>query len=115
MVHSLNAVCRTPVGYASVKSVSDLSLEDHTPSFFLAETLKYLFLLFDEENWANTHASGFLFSTEGHLVPLRCVTTSVTTPVTPSVTASATTEAHLVPLSPELTSKECNHICDHIL
>lgn len=70
MVASLNAVARTPAGFAAIKSVLDLKLEDHTPSFFLAETLKYLYLLFDEANFANTHAEGFVFSTEGHLIPL---------------------------------------------
>jgi hypothetical protein len=40
------------------------------PSFFLAETLKYLFLLFDEDNFVNTHGGSLLFTTEGHLVPL---------------------------------------------
>lgn len=40
MVASLNANARTPVGFAAIKSVVDMKLEDHTPSFFLAETLK---------------------------------------------------------------------------
>ena len=40
MVESLNAVARTPVGFAAIKSVIDMRQEDHTPSFFLAETLK---------------------------------------------------------------------------
>ena len=70
MVRSLNAVARTPVGFAAIKSVLDLTQEDHTPSFFLAETLKYLYLLFDEHNFANDVDADFLFSTEGHLIPL---------------------------------------------
>ena len=70
MVQSLNAVARTPVGFAAIKSVINMQQEDHTPSFFLAETLKYLYLLFDEESFANTHASSFVFSTEGHIIPL---------------------------------------------
>lgn len=70
MVRSLNAVARAPAGFAAIKSVVNMQQEDHTPSFFLAETLKYLYLLFDEANFANTQASSFVFSTEGHLIPL---------------------------------------------
>lgn len=44
---------RTECGYATIKSVSDHTIEDRMESFFLAETLKYLYLLFDEENFLN--------------------------------------------------------------
>lgn len=37
-------------------------------SFFLAETLKYLYLLFDEDNFVNTNP--YTFNTEGHIIPL---------------------------------------------
>jgi hypothetical protein len=33
------------------------------PSFFLAETCKYLYLLFDDDNFA--HSSHYMFTTEG--------------------------------------------------
>lgn len=42
---------RTPCGYATVKDTRDHRLEDRMESFFLAETTKYLFLLFDSENF----------------------------------------------------------------
>ena len=46
------------------------------PSFFLSETLKYLYLLFDEENFV--HREPFIFTTEGHPIPVRmCVCTCV--------------------------------------
>lgn len=35
-------------GWASVESVQTRKLEDHMPSYFLAEACKYLFLLFDD-------------------------------------------------------------------
>jgi len=38
-------------------------------SYFLAETCKYLFLLFDEEN-EFLRTPGFIFSTEGHILPI---------------------------------------------
>ena len=37
-------------------------------SYFLAETLKYLYLLFDPHNWV--HQEEVLFTTEGHVFPL---------------------------------------------
>ena len=42
---------RTPCGYATVKNVRDHSLADRMESFFLAETTKYLYLLFDPNNF----------------------------------------------------------------
>ena len=35
-------------GWAGIHSVSSMQLEDHMPSYFLAEACKYLFLLFDD-------------------------------------------------------------------
>ncbi|KAG8459376.1 hypothetical protein KFE25_013012 [Diacronema lutheri] len=68
MIASLNRVAKAPFGYASVRSVATGALEDHMPSFFLAETLKYLFLLFDLRNPLHAQA-GVLLSTEAHLFP----------------------------------------------
>jgi len=70
MVTSLNSAARTFFGFAAIKSVRSMALEDQMPSFFLAETLKYLYLLFDEASFANTHAESYVFTTEGHLIPL---------------------------------------------
>ena len=42
---------RTACGYATVKDTRDHRLEDRMESFFLAETSKYLYLLFDEDNF----------------------------------------------------------------
>jgi len=39
--------------------------------FFLSETCKYLFLLFDEDNYLNQHgANHYIFTTEAHIIPL---------------------------------------------
>ena len=35
-------------GYASIENLQQNTLADSMPSFFLSETCKYLFLLFDE-------------------------------------------------------------------
>ncbi len=50
---SLERNTRTGCGYATVRDVSTMALEDTMPSFFLSETCKYLFLLFDEGNFIN--------------------------------------------------------------
>ena len=61
-LHTLEKLTRTECGYASVKNVSPktsgkldadqsrMKLMDEMPSFFLSETLKYLYLLFDDNN-----------------------------------------------------------------
>ena len=48
----------------------DKSLEDRQESFFLSETVKYLYLLFDVDNPINTDDMKYVFSTEGHVLPL---------------------------------------------
>ena len=62
-------------GYASVKNVETTELEDNMPSFFLSETLKYLYLLFDSDENPFSSSSvipsnkkkSFVFSTEAHI------------------------------------------------
>ena len=46
--HQANA--RTQCGFATIHNVLTMEKEDRMESFFLAETLKYLFLLFDDAN-----------------------------------------------------------------
>jgi len=56
-------------GFAVVKDVETGVHEDKMESFFLAETLKYLYLLFDENNFVNQNP--YTFNTEGHIIPLK--------------------------------------------
>ncbi|KAM3915620.1 ER degradation-enhancing alpha-mannosidase-like protein 1 [Leptodactylus fuscus] len=67
---SLEKHAKAECGYATLHHVVDKSQEDRMESFFLSETCKYLFLLFDEENPVHRTGSKFLFTTEGHLIPL---------------------------------------------
>ena len=54
---------------ASPPSLESLgALEDEMPSFFLSETLKYLYLLFDEDNPINQ--GNYIFNTEAHPFPV---------------------------------------------
>jgi mannosidase alpha-like ER degradation enhancer 2 len=65
MIASLQTLARTPCGFASIRNVVTHRLENSMPSFFLAETLKYLLLLVDESN--PFRAGTYVFNTEGHL------------------------------------------------
>ena len=58
-----------PGGYASVRDVRRMTKEDHQPSFFLAETVKYLYLLFDDPG-GFLSGRGAVFTTEGHPLPV---------------------------------------------
>lgn len=70
ILESLNKFAKARCGYATVHSVLDKSLEDRMESFFLSETCKYLYLLFDKDNYVNKHFSKFVFTTEGHIFPI---------------------------------------------
>ena len=73
MLKSLNGAPRVPGGFASVKDVKNPRvLEDRMASFFLAETCKYLFLLFDDDNFVHADPNrSLIFNTEGHLIPVQ--------------------------------------------
>ncbi|KAF3782420.1 putative alpha-mannosidase I [Nymphaea thermarum] len=68
ILRSLNSYTKVDGGYASVKDVSSMQLEDHQHSFFLAEMCKYLYLLFDDSFMADRN---YIFTTEGHPLPVR--------------------------------------------
>ncbi|CAF0742825.1 unnamed protein product [Adineta ricciae] len=61
---------RVPCGYAALSDVSTVQKEDRMDSFVLAETFKYLYLLFDSIPHRYIDIDQFLFTTEAHLLPL---------------------------------------------
>ncbi|HYB52815.1 MAG TPA: glycoside hydrolase family 47 protein [Thermoanaerobaculia bacterium] len=63
----LQRYCRTDVGYTVLESVVTKKKGDLMPSFFLAETLKYLYLLFAPEA---LDFDRVVFNTEGHPLKL---------------------------------------------
>ncbi|XP_057685318.1 ER degradation-enhancing alpha-mannosidase-like protein 2 isoform X2 [Corythoichthys intestinalis] len=82
-VESVERIAKTPCGYASVKDLRDHQLDNRMESFFLAETIKYLYLLFDPthflhsngaESWVEggpdgrciLNSGGYIFNTEAH-------------------------------------------------
>jgi hypothetical protein len=62
---SIRAHCRTDAGDTVSKSVVTKEKGDLMPSYFLAETLKYLYLLFSDEPVDLERAA---FNTEAHLL-----------------------------------------------
>uniref|UniRef100_A0A672RGT7 alpha-1,2-Mannosidase n=3 Tax=Sinocyclocheilus TaxID=75365 RepID=A0A672RGT7_SINGR len=81
-VESIDKISRVNCGFATVKDVRDHKLDNRMESFFLAETIKYLYLLFDPENFLHNSgtefelgglqgdcilsAGGYVFNTEAH-------------------------------------------------
>jgi hypothetical protein len=64
ILESIQNYTRTGCGFASVSNIMSMELADEMPSFFLSETIKYLFLLFDEDNFLHNRA--VIYSTEAH-------------------------------------------------
>lgn len=79
---SIDYSAKTSCGYASIKNVKDHRKQDSMESFFLSETTKYLYLLFDPDNFINSDGgygtiintkngeciieSSYIFNTEAH-------------------------------------------------
>lgn len=57
--------CRTEAAFASVADVQTMEQKDYMPTFFFAETLKYLYLTFSNQNaWP---FGEYMFNTEAHI------------------------------------------------
>ncbi|UMM34745.1 hypothetical protein L5515_007683 [Caenorhabditis briggsae] len=86
IVDAIESSARTKCGYATINNVKEHNIEDRMESFFLAETTKYLYLLFDPENFIHSkgdqarifkssknltcilYGGGYIFNTEAHPV-----------------------------------------------
>lgn len=86
MIDAIESSARTKCGYATINNVKEHSIEDRMESFFLAETTKYLYLLFDPTNFIHSkgdqariltspknltcviYGGGYIFNTEAHPV-----------------------------------------------
>ena len=91
VVESIESASKTSCGYATIKHVENHMIEDRMESFFLAETLKYLYLIFSNEthfiNNPGSHgevirvsgtecvfdAGGYVFNTEAHPIDISLV------------------------------------------
>ena len=65
--------CWTKCGWSGIQDVRTGDKSDRMESFFLGETAKYLFLLFDLDHPLNKLDAPFVFTTEGHplIIPRR--------------------------------------------
>lgn len=71
MVQALDRHCRSPDGYSGLRDVTQMppQNDDVQQSFFLAETLKYLYLLFSPDELISL--DDYVFNTEAHPLPIR--------------------------------------------
>jgi len=91
-LHTIEKLARAECGYGSLRDVSpetsgkleakrnQIRLLDEMPSYFLSETLKYLYLLFDDNNILHTDEErDWVFTTEAHPIHHEHKETSVDT------------------------------------
>lgn len=72
-MQALNKHCRTDGGFSGLRDVyqEKPALDDVQQSFFLAETLKYLYLIFSEDDLLSLDK--WVFNTEAHPLPVKAV------------------------------------------
>ena len=70
-VLALEKHCRVPGGYTGIKNVyqEHPNKDDVQQSFFLAETLKYLYLIFSDDSYYSLY--DWVFNTEAHPLPIK--------------------------------------------
>ncbi|CAH1798860.1 unnamed protein product, partial [Owenia fusiformis] len=71
MIQALEKNCRTDAGYTGIRDVYQVNpqKDDVQQSFFLAETLKYLYLLFSDDSLIPLDK--WVFNTEAHPLPVK--------------------------------------------
>jgi mannosyl-oligosaccharide alpha-1,2-mannosidase len=69
-IQALETHCKAPGGYSGIKNVYQANVlkDDVQQSFFLAETLKYLYLLFSDDELISLDE--WVFNTEAHPLPI---------------------------------------------
>ncbi|XP_058801415.1 ER degradation-enhancing alpha-mannosidase-like protein 3 [Phymastichus coffea] len=70
VLKSLQTYARVTCGFAAVSDVRTNKHDDTMDSFVLSETFKYLYLLFADPNDLILNLDEYVFTTEGHLLPL---------------------------------------------
>ncbi|KAH6914987.1 alpha mannosidase-like protein [Coprinopsis sp. MPI-PUGE-AT-0042] len=61
---------KAPCGLTGISDLRTNKQDDRMESFALSETLKYLYLLFDEDNPLHHDGSDYVLTTEGHILKL---------------------------------------------
>ncbi|XP_063837448.1 ER degradation-enhancing alpha-mannosidase-like protein 3 [Ostrinia nubilalis] len=70
VLKALQQFARVPCGYAAVNDVRTRLHEDRMDSFVLAETFKYLYMLFGEDKDLPVKLEDYVLTTEAHFLPL---------------------------------------------
>lgn len=71
ILNQLEKYAKVECGYAALSDVKTKKHEDRIDSFVYAETFKYLYLMFAEDDKLLFDMDDFIFSTEAHLIPLK--------------------------------------------
>ncbi|KAF7592816.1 ER degradation enhancer, mannosidase alpha-like [Aspergillus hancockii] len=100
VLRDLKRRCWTKCGWAGLQDVRSGELEDRMESFFLGETAKYLYLLFDPSHPLNNIDQPFVFSTEGHPLIIPKSTTATQLPRKEQLPVSKQTKSALCPTAP---------------
>ncbi|CAH2034289.1 unnamed protein product, partial [Iphiclides podalirius] len=69
-LRSLQRHARVPCGYAALGDVRTGAREDRMDSFVLAETFKYLYMLFADDARLPVRLEAYVLTTEAHFLPL---------------------------------------------
>ncbi|XP_064649418.1 ER degradation-enhancing alpha-mannosidase-like protein 3 isoform X2 [Lineus longissimus] len=70
VLNNLDTHARVACGFASIRDVTTGHHDDQMDSYVLAETFKYLYLLFAEKEDVILDIDDYVFTTEAHLLPL---------------------------------------------
>ncbi|KAI6197839.1 hypothetical protein M3Y94_01272800 [Aphelenchoides besseyi] len=70
VMESINEHCRTRCGFSAIKDIRTMSMLDEMESFLLAETFKYLYLIFAEPSDLLLDTDNYVLTTEAHFLPL---------------------------------------------
>ncbi|KAJ5559352.1 hypothetical protein N7535_009580 [Penicillium sp. DV-2018c] len=78
VLSDLKRRCWTKCGWAGIRNVLTGELIDRMESFFIGETAKYLYLLFDKDHPLNKLDAPWVFNTEGHplIIPKKAASSS---------------------------------------
>ena len=100
-LRDIQRLCWVPCGLSGLQDVRTGELNNRMESFFLGETAKYLFLLFDPDHPFNHLDAPFVFSTEGHplILPSYARSTSYTSWDLPK--SQSTPQKDVCPRSPQ--------------
>ncbi|KAF8639449.1 hypothetical protein AX16_010304 [Volvariella volvacea WC 439] len=70
ILFDLTTRAKVECGLTGIQDLRTNKRDDRMESFALSETLKYLYLLFDEDNALHNDDSNYVFTTEGHILTL---------------------------------------------